>query len=141
MRTRILLALCAALALVAPLAQAGEKHSFQKGYLAEMNAVSCGYEERGAKGVTGELLGTGSQHSKTEELLCQEYVLRTDSVIYRIRPRDEKHPVLLPVGQDIQYWVGKDRLHLRVPDGEDKFKEREYWVVSAVPRQDAETNR
>jgi len=37
-----------------------------------------------------------SQNKKTKELLCQEYILQAEHVVYRIRPTDEKHPVLLP---------------------------------------------
>jgi len=66
-------------------------------------------------------------------LLCQEYVLQTDNVIYRIRPRDEKHPVLLPVGQSAQFRIEKDKMLLQVEDLDNK--EREYSVVSMTPRQ------
>jgi hypothetical protein len=55
-------------------------------------------------------------------------------VIYRIRPRDEKHPVLLPVGQKAQFRIQKDKMLLQVEDGDSK--EREYSVVSMTPRQD-----
>jgi len=54
-------------------------------------------------------------------------------VIYRIRPRDEKHPVLLPVGQKAQFRIHKDKMLLQVEDIDEK--EREYSVVSATPRQ------
>jgi hypothetical protein len=30
-------------------------------------------------------------------------VLQTDKMVYRIRPRDEKHPALLPVGEQAQF--------------------------------------
>jgi hypothetical protein len=53
-------------------------------------------------------------------------------VIFRIRPRDEKHPVLLPVGEQAQFRLEKDRMILRVEDLDDK--DREYVVVSMTPR-------
>jgi len=81
------------------------------------------------------LLGTDAQSKKTQEVLCQEYVLQTDRVVYRIRPKDDKHPVLLPIGETAQFRIHKDKLILRVAESDDK--EREYIVVSITPRQDA----
>jgi len=74
-------------------------------------------------------------HKKTHELLCQEYVLQSDRVIYRIRPKDEKHPVLLPVGEQAQFRMDKDKMILRVEDLDDK--DRQYSVTSMKPRDDA----
>jgi hypothetical protein len=67
-------------------------------------------------------------------LLCQEYLLQSERIIYRIRPKDDKHPVLLPVGQKAQYRLDKDKMRLRVEDLDDK--ERDYVVVSMTPRQE-----
>jgi hypothetical protein len=77
------------------------------------------------------MLGTDSQHMKTHELLCQEYMLETSSVIYSIRPKDEKHPALLPIGNLAQFRLDKDKLLLRVEDYDDK--EREYTVIAMTP--------
>jgi len=65
-------------------------------------------------------------------MLCQEYVLRSDRVLYRIRPRDEKHPVLLPIGEDADFRIQKDRLFLKVTEF-DNGKEKDYNVVSMTP--------
>jgi hypothetical protein len=100
-----------------------------------MDSTACGMQEKGSKSVTGELLGTDGQSKKTQEMLCQEYVLQTDRVIYRIRPKDDKHPVLLPIGETAQFRIHKDKLILKVAEADDK--EREYIVVSMTPRQDA----
>ena len=91
-------------------------------------------DENSGKSVVGELVGTDSAHKKTHALLCQEYVLQSETVIYRIRPRDEKHPVLLPVGQKAQFRIQKDKMLLLVEDVDSK--EREYSVVSMTPRHD-----
>jgi hypothetical protein len=56
-------------------------------------------------------------------------------VIYRIRPRDEKHPVLLPVGEKAQFRIEKDKMLLQMEDLD--AKEREYTVVSMTPRADS----
>jgi len=115
---------------------AAKEHDYQKGTLVRMDSTSCGMQEKGSKSVAGELLGTDAQSKKTQEVLCQEYVLQTDRVVYRIRPKDDKHPVLLPIGETAQFRIHKDKLILRVAEGGDD-KEREYVVVSMTPRQDA----
>ncbi len=119
--------------LLVSLAQAKEPKVHQSGTLLQMDSVECGVDENSGKSFVGELVGTDSAHKKTHALLCQEYLLQSDSVIYRIRPRDEKHPVLLPVGQDAQFRIHKDKMLLQVEDLDDK--EREYTVVSMTPRQ------
>ncbi len=120
--------------LLAPMVQAKDPPSYQKGTLVQMESVPCGFAENSGKSVAGELLGTDSAHKKTLEMLCQEYVLQSDRITYRIRPKDEKHPALLPVGEDAQFRIHKDKLLMRVPEGDGK--EREYIVVSMMPRDD-----
>ena len=131
--TRSLVSLLLVLGLATG-AQAREPHHFQSGKLLQMASVPCGMAEKDAKTLTGELLGTDSSHKKTEEVLCQEYVLESDTVTYRIRPKDDKHPVLLPVGQQAQFFLSKDKMVLRVEDLDNK--DRDYVVVSMTPRED-----
>jgi hypothetical protein len=114
--------------------QAREKF-YEKGQLLQMEAVQCGFAEKDGKTFKGEILGTNGEHKNTEELLCQEYVLQSDTVIYRIRPKDAKHPVLLRIGEEAQFRIEKDKMLLRLPESNDK--EREYSVVSMTPRADA----
>src|SRR5712691_10781648 len=114
-------------------AHAKEPKRYETGELLQMDSVECGVDENSGKSFAGAVLGTDSAHKKTHALLCQEYLLQSDHVIYRIRPKDEKHPVLLPVGQKAQFRIHKDKMILRVEDLDDK--EREYSVVSATPRQ------
>jgi len=80
-------------------AYAKEPKHHQTGTLLQMDSAECGVDENSGKSIVGDLVGTDSAHKKTHALLCQEYLLQSDTVIYRIRPRDEKHPVLLPVGE------------------------------------------
>ena len=107
--------------------------TYDKGTLLSMDSSTCGTAENGGKSITGEILGTDSSHRKTQEVLCQEYVLQSDHITYRIRPKDDKHPVLLPVGQKIQFRLHKDKLYLRDPEGDQK--EREYSVLSMQMRE------
>jgi hypothetical protein len=122
--------LLATIATVAVGAHAKD-HFYQKGRIQQMESVSCGYAENSSKTIMGEIVGTDGAHKKTKEMLCQEYVLKADRVMYRIRPRDEKHPVLLPVGEDAEFRINKDKLILRV--NELDSKERDYIVVSMTP--------
>jgi hypothetical protein len=126
--------------LLAAAVQAKDAPSYQSGMLKEMTSVECGYEQKSAKGLVGELVGTDDSHSKTRKTFCQEYVLETNRVVYRIRPREEKHPALLPVGEKAMFRMKKDFMVLKVPEGDDK--EREYDVVSIIPVQanDASAN-
>jgi hypothetical protein len=97
-------------------AYAKEPKAYQSGALVQMYAVSCGA-------------------GNTEELLCQEYVLQAEKVIYRVRPMDSKHPVLLPVGEQAQFRFEKDKMIVRVEYIDTK--EREYVVVSMTPRSES----
>lgn len=121
--------------LLATTAYAKEPKAYQSGKLLQMDSVQCGVDEKDAKSFTGELIGTDSGHKKTQELLCQEYLLQSERVIYRIRPKDAKHPILLPVGDQAQFRLEKDKMLLRVEDLDNK--EREYVVVSMTPRSDS----
>lgn len=134
---RLNLSIFVAVLLLAGLAQAKDAKHFESGTLLNMDSADCGMDENSGKSFAGEMLGTDSAHKKTHALLCQEYVLATDRVIYRIRPRDEKHPVLLPVGEKAQFRMDKDKMVLRVEDLDQK--ERDYTVVSMTPRVDSKT--
>jgi hypothetical protein len=129
----------AALAFLALPLQARDKPAYEKGVLLQMESSSCGYAERDNKTVAGEIFGTDGQHKSAQELLCQEYILQTDRVTYRIRPKDTKHPALLPIGETAEFRIHKDKLLLRMVESDDK--EREYVVVSMKPRTDAGKNQ
>jgi hypothetical protein len=130
-------ALLSAVVLLASMAYAKEPKAYQTGKLLQMDSVKCGVDEKDGNSLAGEMIGTDSSHKKTQEVLCQEYVVQTDSVTYRIRPKDAKHPVLLPVGDQAQFRLEKDKMMLRVEDLDNK--EREYIVVAMTPRTDAST--
>ncbi len=123
--------------LLAAVALAKEPRHYQSGKLLKMESAMCGTDEKNGKSLAGEMIGTDSSHKKMHDLLCPEYVLQTDKLIYTIRPKDEKHPALLPVGEKAQFRLDKDKMLLRVEDMDDK--EREYVVVSMVPRDSDDT--
>src|SRR5437899_6744375 len=121
----------------AMMAQAKEPPAYEKAVLVKMDSSACGYSEKDGKTIAGEIFGTDGQHKNTRQVLCQEYVLQTDRVTYRIQPKDDKHPVLLPVGETAQFRIHKDKMLLRVPETDGK--EREYIVISMTTRTDVET--
>jgi hypothetical protein len=106
--------------LLAATAFAREPKAYQDGKLLQMDSVGCGTDTKDAK------------KGKTHELLCQEYVVETEQVLYRIRPKDDKHSALLPVGRNAQFRLEKNKMLLRVEGAEGK--EREYLIMSIKPR-------
>ena len=131
MRSKLML--CVVLSLAAA-AFAKDPKPHQTGNLVQMESVPCGTAEKDSTRMAGEVLGTDSGSKKTRALLCQEYVMQSERVIYRIRPRHQKHPLLLSVGGRAQFRLQRDKLLLR---GEDLDRqEREYIVVSMTPRSD-----
>lgn len=129
----ITVAVIFALALLeAPILFGKDQPFYEKGVLMSMESSTCGMAEKDGKTVAGEILGTDAAHKQTQEVLCQEYVLQSDRIVYRIRPTDQKHPMLLPVGDTIDFRIHKDKLYLL--DRENDKKEREYTVLSMQPR-------
>jgi hypothetical protein len=122
------LALTLAIALPAP---AKDKKD-QRGLLESMQSIPCGAKQRGLTGLGSAVASLGVEHVNSHEQLCPQYLLRTDQMDYHIRPLETKHPVVLPVGQEAEFRVKKDRIILRIPDGGDR-KERNYQVVSMQP--------
>jgi hypothetical protein len=125
--------------LFAPITLAKDPPDYGKGLLLSMDSASCGYAEKDAKTITGQIIGTDSAHKNTKELLCQEYVMQAEHITYRIRPKDDKHPALLPIGEAVQYRIHKDKMYLRVAEGDGK--EREYLVLSMKLREDPKQAR
>jgi hypothetical protein len=131
MRVHKTIAAVALLILFVPsIAMAKEKKG-QRGMLENMQAVPCGAKERGVTGLGSMWASVGVAHVDSNEKLCPQYLLRTDEMDYRIRPLDTKHAVVLPVGHEAEFRIKKDRLYLRVVDGDKKTLE--YQVVAMQP--------
>jgi hypothetical protein len=131
-----------AILLLAATVQAKEPKHYQSGKLLKMESVKCGVDEKDGSSLAAEVIGTDSSHKKTRELLCPQYVLESESLVYTIQPKDDKHPALLPIGDTAQFFVEKDKMLLRVEDFDDK--QRPYIVVSVVPKalyQPSDTSR
>jgi hypothetical protein len=118
------------LVLVSPIALGKDKPG-ERGMLESMQSVPCGAKERGLTGVGSVFASLGVEHVDAHEQLCPQYLLRTDEMDYHIRPLDTKHAAVLPIGQEAEFKIRKDRLLLRMSTGDRK--ERAYEVVSMEP--------
>lgn len=79
--------------------------------------------------------GEAKIHHGMANVLCEQYVVRTDTMTYRIRQEQPKKVNLLPVGQVIYFRIKKDRMLVRgyTLNGQ-KIKDQEYIVTSEKPR-------
>ena len=107
MRKMFLLLLTLAV-LAAPAAAAD---TVMQGTIVSESSVSCGSEAKGKK--------------QTVEMMCQEYVIRTDTTEYHVRQEKEAHKALLPVNSPVELTLKKDKVKFRV-----NGKEYEMLVVS-----------
>jgi hypothetical protein len=122
-----------ALVLVFPSIAKGhdKKKSSQVGMLESMQSVPCGAKERGLTGLGAMVGSIGVTHVNSDEKLCPQYLLRTDDMDYHIRPLDKKHSVVLSVGHEAEFKFKKDRMFLRVVDGDKKAQP--YQIVAMQP--------
>ena len=100
--------LVAAVALMAIPAAAKET---QAGTIVSENSVTCGSQVKNKK--------------ETAEVLCQEYVVRTETTEYHIRQEKHTDQELIPVNTSIEFTLNKDKMKFRA-----NGKKYEYLVVS-----------
>jgi len=82
-----------------------------QGTLISENSVQCGSQAKNKK--------------QTMELMCQEYVIRTDTTEYHVRQEKEAHKAMLPVNAPVELTIKKDKMKFKV-----NGKEYEMLVVS-----------
>jgi hypothetical protein len=82
-----------------------------QGTLISENSVPCGSQAKNKK--------------QTVELMCQEYVIRTDTTEYHVRQEKEAHKAMLPVNAPVELTIKKDKMKFKV-----NGKEYEMLVVS-----------
>ena len=108
-----------------------KKKTETRAMLEKMEAVPCGAKQRGLTGLGAVWGSAGITHVNSDEKLCPQYLLRTDDMEYHIRPTDAKHPAVLPIGHEVVYKIKKDRMVVKVPDGDNK--DHTYQVVAMNP--------
>lgn len=119
------------LAAIPAAAGGHKKKPPERATLEKMEAVPCGAQEKGITGLGTLWASAGVTHVNSDEKLCPQYMLLTDEMEYHVRPMDRKHPVVLPVGEEVEFKIKKDRMFMRVPDGDKKMLE--YQVVAMKP--------
>ena len=134
MKFKVPIVLAVALTLLAgaPLYAGGKKKDQQeRAMLEKMEAVPCGAKQKGLSGLGSFWASVGITDIHSTEKLCPQYLLRTDDMDYRVRPMNMKHPEVLPIGQEVVFKIKKDRMLLKVPEGDKKM--RPYEVVAMEP--------
>jgi hypothetical protein len=126
------LALAFVLLAAAPLYAGGKKKNQpERAMLERMEAVPCGAKQKGLAGLGSFWASIGVTDIHSSEKLCPQYLLRSDEMDYRVRPVDMKHPEVLPIGHEVVFKIKKDRMLMKVPDGDKKM--RSYEVVAMEP--------
>ena len=128
-----------ALLMVVPAFAHDKKKNPNRVMIEKMEAVPCGAKEKGVTGLGSVWASIGITSVNSDEKLCPQYQLRSDDMEYHVRPLDKKHPVLLPIGQEGEFRVKKDKFDMRVVDGDGKM--RHYQVVSMKPIDHSDTGQ
>ncbi|MGA7687432.1 MAG: hypothetical protein WCC32_06165 [Terriglobales bacterium] len=112
-------------------AAAKDKKKPPRGMIESMQSLPCGVKEKGLSGLGAVWGSVGVTSVSSNEKLCPQYLFRTDELEYHIRPKDTKHPVILPIGHEAEFKVKKDEILLKVADG--NHKTLAYHVISMEP--------
>jgi hypothetical protein len=112
-------------------AAAKDKKKPPRGMIESMQSLPCGMKQKGLNGLGAVWGSVGVTSVSSNEKLCPQYLFRTDDLEYHIRPKDSKHPVILPIGHEAEYKVKKDEILLKVADGDHKTLA--YHVISMEP--------
>jgi hypothetical protein len=131
MNRNVPLVIMFALLLTVPGVAGDKKKHPNRAMIEKMEAVPCGATERGVTGLGSVFGSIGVTHVNSNEKLCPQYMLRTDEMEYHVRPLDHKHPPTLPIGQEGEFKLTKDRLDMRIVDGDHKM--RHYQIVAMKP--------
>jgi len=112
-------------------AAAKDKKKPPRGMIESMQSLPCGMKQKGLNGLGAVWGSVGVTSVSSNEKLCPQYLFRTDDLEYHIRPKDTKHPVILPIGHEAEFKVQKDEILLKVADGDHKT--HAYHVISMEP--------
>jgi hypothetical protein len=112
-------------------AAAKDKKKPPRGMIESMQSLPCGMKQKGLNGLGAVWGSVGVTSVSSNEKLCPQYLFRTDDLEYHIRPKDTKHPVILPIGHEAEFKVKKDEILLKVADGDHKTLA--YHVISMEP--------
>ena len=134
-----LIAMLTLLVAVPGFAGDNKKHA-NRAMIEKMEAVPCGAKEHGVTGLGSVWASVGITSVNSDEKLCPQYMLRTDDMEYHVRPLDHKHPVLLPVGQEGEFKIKKDKIDMRVVDGDRKMRHYQVVAMKQIDHSDTSQN-
>jgi len=100
MRKTFLLLAVVVVSLVLSVGAASAKDKEMTGTIVSENSVPCGSEAKSKK--------------QTVQMMCQEYVIRTDATDYHVRQEKEEHKALLPVNAPVELTLSKDKMKFKV---------------------------
>lgn len=103
---------------------------YQRATVVHMNTVKCMAMQSDSRGVVGALFGQ-AQAAQAQNMYCSEYILQSERVLYRVQPRKGGDPLLLPIGDEVQFRMDKNHLLVRP---EDSDREYEFNVVAMTLR-------
>jgi len=89
-----------AVSLVLGTSVASAKDKDMQGTIVSENSVPCGSEAKSKK--------------QSVQMMCQEYVIRTDATDYHVRQEKEEHKALLPVNAPVELMLSKDKMKFKV---------------------------
>lgn len=99
MRNMFLSLAVLALGITALSVTAAAAKDAMQGTIVSENSVQCGSQAKG---------------KKTSDLMCQEYVIRTDTTEYHVRQEKEGHKEMLPVNAPVELTLNKDKMKFKV---------------------------
>ncbi len=85
----------------------------QAGTIISESSVACGSQVKNKK--------------QTTEMLCQEYVVRTETTEYHVRQEKPADKALIPVNTSVEFTLEKDKMKFKA-----NGKKYEYLVVSEL---------
>ncbi len=103
----VVLAVSLSMPVVLPVVLAKDN---MQGTIVSESSVACGSQTKG---------------KKSSELMCQEYVIRTEATEYHVRQEKEAHKALIPVNAPVEFSLHKDKMKFKA-----EGKEYEMLVVS-----------
>jgi hypothetical protein len=89
-----------AVSFVLSVSTATAKDKEMTGTIVSENSVPCGSEAKSKK--------------QSVQMMCQEYVIRTDATDYHVRQEKEEHKALLPVNAPVELTLSKDKMKFKV---------------------------
>src|SRR5579872_6081112 len=112
--------LIAAVLTLASMTYAKSPKAYRTGQILQMNSVPC-----------------SATRSNKSQLLCREYTLQSENVVYTIRPRDQKRGPSITIGDHAQFRLNRNMIVLRSEIS--KSKEHPFVVISVAPAAETST--